>query len=241
MRTFEIGVSTAEGTMNCYIAHPDGNGPFPAVILYMDVPGIRPELHRFAERIAAEGYVCVLPDLYYREGKVSFDLTKGQAELQRMFSYGAKLTNAMIVSDTRGILTWLESQPFATSATGVIGYCMSGQFVVSVAGSFPERIRAGASLYGVRIVTRLPDSPHLLAGKIKAELYLGFAAHDPYVEDFVIPELREALDRHHVAHTIETHPGTEHGFCFPERPAYRRDAAERVWSTVFDLYRRRLK
>lgn len=240
MKTFTSGVPTADGTMDCYIAHPDGSGPFPAVILYMDVPGIRPELHRFAERIAAEGYVCVLPDLYYREGQVRFDLYKGAEELQRMFSFGAKLTNAMIVSDTRGVLDWLESQTYATRKTGVIGYCMSGQFVVSVAGTFPDRIRAAASLYGVRIVTRQPDSPHLLAGKIKAELYLGFAAHDPYVEDFVIPELRETLDRHHVDYTIETHQGTEHGFCFPERPAYQHDAAERVWSTVFDLYRRRL-
>lgn len=241
MRTFSAGVPTADGTMNCYIAHPEGNGPYPAVILYMDVPGIRPELHRFAERIAAEGYACVLPDLYYREGKVSFDLSKGQAELQRMFSIGAKLTNAMIVSDTRGILAWLESRPFATGHTGVIGYCMSGQFVVSVAGTFPDRIRAAASLYGVRIVTRQEDSPHLLAENIKAELYLGFAAHDPYVEDFVIPELRAALETHHVRHMIEIHADTEHGFCFPERPAYNREAAERVWSTVFGLYRRNLQ
>ena len=57
----------------------------------------------------------------------------------------------------------------------------------------------------------------------------------------MIPELGKALEANGVPHTIETHPGTEHGFCFPERPGYVEDAAESVWRTVFGLYERRLK
>ena len=240
MRTQNIDVPTVDGAMDCFVAQPEGSGPFAPVILYMDVPGIREELRNFARRIAEQGYLCVLPDLYYRHGKVRFDLSKGQAELQRMFAIGGALSNAMVLRDTRGILDYLDTQPNVTSSVGIIGYCMSGQFVLSAAGTFPDRIKATAALYGTRMVTELADSPHRLIEQIQGELYLGFAAHDPYVEDFVIPKLRTALDQHQVQYALEVHPGTEHGFCFPERPGYVEDAAERVWSTVFAMYQRQL-
>ncbi|NIP14461.1 MAG: dienelactone hydrolase family protein, partial [Pseudomonadales bacterium] len=100
---------------------------------------------------------------------------------------------------------------------------------------------AAASLYGTRIVTDKPDSPHKLAERIKGELYLGFAEHDHWVEDFVIPKLIEELDQHGVKYELEVHPGTEHGFCFPQRPSYAEAAAEKVWDTVFELFDRRLR
>ena len=241
MTEFEVNVPTEDGQMECFVAHPDGTGPFPPVILYMDVPGIREELRNFARRIAGHGLMCVLPDLYYRDGRVRFDLSKGEEELKRMFAAGSKLSVDMIMRDTAGMLDWLADNARATPQTGCIGYCMSGQFVVAAAGSFPDRIAAAASLYGVRIVTDMPDSPHLLADRIQGEVYLGFAAHDPFVEDNVIPDLSAALDAAGVEYTLETHADTEHGFCFPERPAYAESAAEAVWQTVFDLYDRTLK
>ena len=81
----------------------------------------------------------------------------------------------------------------------------------------------------------------LLADRIQGELYLGYAEHDPFVEDQEIPDLTAALDANDVTYTLETHAGTEHGFCFPERPAYHEEAAEKVWATMFELYERTLK
>jgi carboxymethylenebutenolidase len=240
MRSFNVDVQTADGAMDCFVAHPQGEGPFAPIILYMDVPGIRQELEGFAQRLATDGYLCVLPDLYYREGKVRFDLTKGADELQRMFATGSKLSNAMVMRDTQGILNYLSESALAQDLTGTVGYCMSGQFVLSAAGTFPDRIRATASLYGTRMVTDADDSPHKLIGNIQGELYLGFAAHDPYVEDAVVPALVEALDRSNIVYTLETHPSTEHGFCFPQRPGYVEAAAESVWQTMLELYARAL-
>ncbi len=241
MKEFHVGVRTRDGTMECFVAHPEGAGPFPPVILYMDVPGIREELHDFCRRIAAQGYYCLLPDLYYRQGRVRFDLSRGEEELKRMFAAGQALTMSGVMADTEAMLEHLHSSAPAGGPVGVIGYCMSGQYVVAAAGRFPDRIAAAASLYGVRIVTDKPNSPHLLAAQIKGELYLGFAEHDPYVEDFVIPELTKALDTHGVTYSLEVHPGTHHGFCFPERPSYAHDAAEKVWDILFGLFKRRLK
>jgi carboxymethylenebutenolidase len=241
MHEFHTDVATADGQMECFAVHPDSDGPYPAVILYMDVPGIREELRNFCRRIAEQGYFALLPDMYYREGKLRFDLSKGEEELQKMFATGMKLTIDGIMRDTGGMLAYLDGNPTVSGPTGCIGYCMSGQYVVAAAGTYPDQIAAAASLYGVRIVTDQDDSPHKLADKIKGELYLGFAETDPYVEDNVIPDLKAALDANDVTYNLEIHPGTEHGFCFPERPGYAEAAAEKVWDTVFELYERTLK
>ena len=240
MKEFQIDVTTSDGQMDCFVCHPD-DGPHPAVILYMDVPGIREELRNMSRHIAERGYAVILPDLYYRDGVVRFDLSKGREELEKMFAIGSKLSVGMVMRDTEGMINYCESADFIADRIGCVGYCMSGQFVVAAAGSFPDNIAAAASLYGTRIVTDKPDSPHLLADKIKGELYLGFSEHDPFVEDFVIPDLTSALDGSGVKYFLETHAGTEHGFCFKERPAYHEAAAELVWERLFDLYERTLK
>jgi len=239
MKEFQVNVKTPDGMMDCFVCHPEGEA-LPAVLFYMDVPGIREELRDMCRHIAEQGYVAILPDLYYREGKVRFDLSKGEEELQKMFAMGSTLTNQLIMRDTEGLVEYCKSSNIITDKIGCVGYCMSGQFVVAAAGSFPSDIKAAASLYGVRIVTDKPDSPHLLADNINAELYLGFAEHDPYVEDFVIPDLTASLDANNVTYTLETHPGTEHGFCFKQRPSYDEPAANKVWDILFDLYKRTL-
>lgn len=241
MQTYNTDVATPDGHMDCFVAHPDSGGPFAPIILYMDVPGIREELRNFARRLAEDGFLCVLPDLYYREGKVRFDLSKGEAELQKMFAVGSQLTNAMIMRDTQGILDYLAGLENARANTGVVGYCMSGQFVISAAGTYADRIKATASLYGTRMVTDKQDSPHKLIPQMHGEAYLGFAAHDPFVEDFVIPEMTPLLDNNtELTYVLETHPETEHGFCFPERPQYKQEAAESVWGRMIEMYRRAL-
>lgn len=240
MPEYNIDVNTAAGEMDCFVALPQGKGPFPPVILYMDVPGIREELKDMTRHLAANGYLGVLPDLYYREGRVRFDLSKGNEELKKMFAAGSKLTNAMITEDTRGILTYLAELKDADQSVGIIGFCMSGQFVLTAAGTFPEQIKGTASLYGTRMVTDKDDSPHKLISSLSGELYLGFAEHDPYVEDFVIPTLKDDLDAAGVLYQLEVFADTEHGFCFPQRPAYARAAADKVWQDVFAMYQRTL-
>ncbi len=242
MHSFNIDIRTTDGNMDCFIAHPEGDGPFTPIILYMDVPGIREELRDMTRRLADDGFMGVLPDLYYRAGKVRFDLRKGESELKKMFAIGGQLTNEMVINDTRGLLDYLAGNELAKNDTGTVGYCMSGQFVVSIGGTFPERIKATVSLYGTRIVTDKHDSPHKLIPHMKGAAYLGFAAHDPYVEDFVIPDITPLLEQNsNLDAHVETHAETEHGFCFPQRPQYKADAAERVWQSMVEMYRRSLK
>lgn len=242
MNTFEIDVATKDGAMGCFAAHPADGGPFPPIILYMDAPGIREELRDFARRIAGQGYFCLLPDMYYRLGEIRFDVANmTEADRDKMFEAMGTLTIPKVLGDTAGMLAYLDSTKAAGGPVGGIGYCMSGQYVVAAAGSFPDRFAAAASLYGVQIVTDEADSPHLLAPQMKAELYLGFAESDPWVPDNVVPTLEDALSDNNVTYRLDIFPKTEHGFCFPQRPAYHEEAAEKVWENVFEMYKRKLQ
>ncbi|MEQ9519750.1 MAG: dienelactone hydrolase family protein [Parvibaculum sp.] len=237
-----VNIHTRDGDMETFCVVP-GDAVYPPVILYMDAPGIREELYEFARRIAAEGYCVLLPDMYYRRGRLRFDMKTADESVQKsMFDAMYSLNNALVMSDTEAMLDWLDNQAHAKAGpVGCIGYCMSGQYVVSAAGTFPGRIAAAASLYGVSIVTDKPDTPHKLAGRIKGEIYFGFAEQDQWVPENVIPDIREEFDKHNVSYVLDQWPGTGHGFCFPERGTYVKEAAEAVWTKVFDLYRRRLR
>jgi len=239
-----IQIQTADGEMETFVAYPEGSDASPVVVLYMDAPGIREELYEFARRIAAQGYYCLLPDLYYRAGRIRFDLAKMTAEEgKEMFGHMRSLSNAKILSDTKGLLEALNSEPLAANGPkGCLGYCMSGQYIMSVAGTFPEDFRASISCYGVGIVSDKPDTPHRLAGNVRGEMFFAFAETDEYVADDVIPVLEKTLEEEGVAFEIKTYPGTHHGFCFPERGApYNKDAAEDVWRRTFEMFDRQLR
>ncbi|MGE0669066.1 MAG: dienelactone hydrolase family protein [Sphingomonadales bacterium] len=242
MAEFETDIQTADGRMSSFAAYPDGNGPFPAVILYMDAPGIREELRDFARRLASQGYFCLLPDMYYRNGTLRFDLSMDRDNAFKVMMAAMNTLNVeRVMRDTRGMIDWLAARPEVKAPYGCVGYCMSGQYVVAAAGTFPDEIVATASLYGVGIVTDREDSPHLRIPNIKGELYLGFAETDHWVTEDVIPTVTKALEDHGVAYECEIHPETEHGFCFPRRPAYVEDRAEIAWRKMSDMFDRRLK
>jgi carboxymethylenebutenolidase len=237
-----VEIETAAGAMETFTVAP-GAGAHPPVIIYMDAPGIREELYDFARRIAGQGYFVLLPDMYYRRGRLRFDLaTIDETTRRQMFAAMQSLDNRLVMEDTRAMLDFIDASASARPGPrGCIGYCMSGQYVVSAAGAYPEAFAASAALYGVGIVTDKPDSPHLLAPHIKGELYLGFAEEDEYVPDNVIPDLKAALDSAKVAYRLDVWPGTHHGFCFPQRATYAEKAAEGVWEIVFDMFGRRLR
>ncbi|MCH2548442.1 MAG: dienelactone hydrolase family protein [Alphaproteobacteria bacterium] len=233
-------IKTSEGEMYAFSAWPAENGPHPVVIMYMDAPGIREELKNFARRFASMGYYTLLPDLYYRLGDIRFNLKNRNDKMGEMiFAAWHSLSNDLVANDTSAMLDFLSDDPNASDGPmGCVGYCMSGAFVVTVAGSFPDRFSAIASLYGVWIVTDKDDSPHLLADKFKGEFYLAFAEHDQWVGDNVIPDLQNALTKNEIKHEIETFPGTEHGYSFPERDVYNEGAAEATWKKIENLYAR---
>ena len=248
MKEYEVEIDTGAGKMDTFICHPDENGPHPAVIIYMDAPAIREELRDMARRMGTAGYYVALPNLYYREGRegsYGFDYTRlkdDEQHLTRMFGLMSSLSNEMIVNDTKFLIETIRKDPAAAAGPiGCTGYCMSGQFVAAVGAAYPDDFAAIASYYGVGILTDKEDSPHLNASKIKGEFYMAFAAEDPYVPQEVLDALPAAMEAAGVNYRIEIYPGTEHGFAFPERPAYNKAAGERHWERMLELFDRQLK
>ena len=248
MREAEVAIKTSDGDMDMFVCHPEEGGPHPAVVFYMDAPGIREELRDMARRIATVGYYVALPNLYYRlgrEGDYGFDparIRDDDAELQKMFAAMNSLSNAGVVADTGSLLAFLDGAPEAASGPrGCVGYCMSGRFVIAVAAAYACEFAAIASYYGVGIITEAADSPHLSVDRIEGEVYLAFAEEDDYVPDAVLISLPAVMAASGAAHRIEIYPGTSHGFAFPQRPAYDKGAAERHWERLFALFDRCLR
>jgi carboxymethylenebutenolidase len=236
----ELDLTTADGVMNTFVTHPEEGGPFPVVLFYMDAPGKREELHDMARRIGTVGYYVVLPNLYYRTVR-EFDATEDLAGMAgAVRELIATVDFETVVRDTAVMLTHVDDDPMADSTkVGAVGYCMSGPLVFAMAGTFPDRIRAAASIYGVRL--HGDGSPQHLAAAVQGELYFACAELD----EFVPPGMIDDLERHLIAvganARVERYPGVRHGFAFPSREgAYDKASCERHYERLFDLFRRRL-
>ena len=243
MQERHVDLETPQGIMDTFVVHPQGTGPFPVVLFYMDAPGKREELHDMARRIATAGYYVVLPNLYYRStDEFVLDFETG-ANRDEMFDLMMNLSNRMIVSDTRAMIDFVDGEADAdASGIGCVGYCMSGPFALSVAAAYPDRVRAAASIYGVRLAVDAPDSPHLGFPQTTGELYIAAAETDEYAPPEMIAAVEEAIGSSGVNGRVEWYPGTHHGFAFPKRQGvYVKAAGERHWERMFALFERRLK
>jgi carboxymethylenebutenolidase len=238
----QIEIATKDGHTTTFITHPERGGPFPVIIFYMDAPAIREELRDMARRFGTSGYYVMLPNLYYRAGVMELGPLPADPESperKRMFQLMNSIDIPMVMEDTKALLAYAEGQSAAnTRIVGTVGYCMSGRYAVNAATHFPDRVRAAASIYGTRLATEQPDSPHLAATKTKAELYFGCAETDIYAPQEIIEKVKASMKG--TANEVEIYPGTHHGFAFPKRPVYDRDAAERHWERLLALYRRNL-
>jgi len=241
----EIAIPTKAGAVDTFICHPERGGPWPVILFLMDAPGMREELRDMARRFATVGYYVLLPNLYYRHGQgMVLDtsaLTPDSAERQRMFQMMDSLTNALLMEDIQSLLGFVDNQPAARPGpVGCVGYCMSGPFAFTAAGTFPERIAAAASIYGVRLLTEAPDSPHRLADRIKGEVYFACAETDHWAPLPMVEALRAHLEQTGIDFEVEVYADSSHGFAFPQRAVYKKEAAERHWERLFALFRRRL-
>ena len=240
----QLDIKTKDGAMSTFVCHPERGGPYPVIFFYMDAPAIREELRDMARRFAATGYFVLLPNLYYRSGVMELGplpADPNAPERKRMMELMESISIAKIMDDTEAMMTFLKGQKAAsTGPVGAVGYCMSGQFAINAAAKYPDRIKAAASIYGVRLITEKPDSPHVVAAKAKAELYFSCAEHDRWMPLDQIEPLRQALKEVGANAEVELCPGVEHGFAFPARPVYNKPAAERHWERLFALFKRNL-
>ena len=240
MPTISDAVTTPDGTCPVTLAIPDGDGPWPGVILYPDAGGARAALRDMAERLAGLGYVVLVPDVYYRSGDWApfsmKDVFNDKAERQRLFAMIGSVTPDAMESDARALFDYLAARPEVRGETfGTTGYCMGGRTSLIVAGRVPERVAAAMSFHGGGLAADDPGSPHLLADKIRAAVYVGGAADDASFTEGQAETLDQALTAAGVEHTIEWYPAL-HGFAVPDNAPYDEAAAEKHWDAMKDFF-----
>jgi len=240
----QIDIDTRDGKSTTFIVHPERGGPHPAVFFFMDAPGIREELRDMARRIASVGYCVLLPNLYYRAGVMELgplprDPESPERKRMMELMYGIDIPKVM--SDLDALIAFADRDPAVKKgAAGAVGYCMSGQYAINAAAHRCDRVAAAISMYGTYLMTEKEDSPHLAARKSKAELYFGCAETDRWAPMDMVKTLAADLKTNDVNAEVEVYPGAEHGFAFPQRPAYHKPSAERHWERMFALFRRRV-
>src|SRR5579859_30242 len=238
----QVSVRTRDGECPVHIFTPAGSGPWPAAIFFMDGLGIRPTLLDMGQRLADAGYVVLLPDLYYRAGpyepldpKVVF----GSGDVRGAIGHLYPTTgNRPAAADTEAFLALIDSRSdVAGTKIGTTGYCMGGGISLTVAGTYPDRIAAAASFHGGNLATDNEDSPHLLAPKIKARVYVAGADQDGSYPPEMGVRLDKALTDAKVDHRCEIYPGALHGWTMADFPIYNEPAAERHWTELIALFK----
>lgn len=247
-----VEIKTPDGTCDAAFIHPTA-GRHAAVIIWPDAFGLRPSMREMAKRLAAEGYSVLVPNPYYRIAKAPL------FESASNFSFAdpaqrSKLTPLMgsigadgaAEKDSAAFIAWLDARPEVdrTKKIGTQGYCMGGALVVRTAAANPGRVGAGASFHGGGLVTPNPNSPHLLAPKVKGRMYFGVAANDDAQQPDAKTKLKEAFDAAKVPVEVEVYSQAQHGWCVSDMPAqpngqpvYKKDDAERAWSKLLALYK----
>jgi carboxymethylenebutenolidase len=248
MSRTEVSLPTADGDARAFVFKPDaGQGPWPGAVLLMDAPAIRPALFEMGERLAAAGYVVVLPDLFWRAGPYpTLDIAAARAGDPAAVELFGKLRASTgagrQMTDVAACLDFLARDPdVKPGKVGVTGYCMGGSIALRTAGTFPDRIGAAASFHGGNMATDDERSPHLLAPKIRAKVLVAGAVEDRSFDEAQKDLLDRSLRDAGVEAEVSIWEGCRHGWVPADMPVHNPEGAERHWRELIALFDGALK
>ena len=237
----DVEVPTPDGMADCHFVHP-ASGTHPGVLIWPDALGLRPAFEQMGRRLAESGYAVLVVNPYYRTERAPI-LPEGasfrdEATRKKVFPLMRSLTPETNVTDANAFVGFLDAQDAvaADRAMGTMGYCMGGSMTMRTAAAFPDRIGAGASFHGGRLVTDSPDSPHLLVDRIRAHYLFAIAENDDQKDPEAKTVLRDAFAGVGLPAEIEVYEGTLHGWCPPDSAVYHETQAERAWGRLLALF-----
>ena len=238
-RTVEF--EAADGICPASLSVPEGDGPWPAVLMYADAGGMRDTVRHLGERLSTLGYVVLVPDFYYRNGRndpvdmrTAFSTKQSAEKLMAMIrGYSAD----MALRDAQSFADYLDSVPQKKpGGIGTTGYCMGGRLSLLSAASLGTRVAAAASFHGGNLAKADdPDSPHYKANAMKAAVYVAGATEDPSFPEEQKAQLEKSLSEAGVVHAIETYEA-RHGFAVLDNPSFDPAAADRHWRATEEFF-----
>lgn len=243
----DVEIRTDDGVCPASVFRPaSGAGPWPGVIIYMDGAGIRPVMSEMAQRLANEGFLVLLPDLFYRAGpyepidaKALFSDPEKRAAHGKYFS---SIDKTKAARDTQAFLHFIDGEAqLASPKLGAVGYCMGGGMALTAAARYPERFAAVASFHGASLATDAEDSPHKLAPQIKAKVLVAGADNDKGFPAEQAALLTSAFKEAGVDYRVEIWEGTAHGWTMRDFPVYNEAAAERHFRELVAFFKETLR
>jgi carboxymethylenebutenolidase len=241
----DVMVPTPDGSADAVLFHPAGSGSWPAVLMWPDILGLRPVFRDMGRRLAAAGYTVLVPNPFYRSkrapivtGAFDFNDPKQRDPIMKLRS---ALTDADVDKDAAAFITFLDTrkQTNRRKPAGVQGYCFAGPLAFHTAAVRSDRIRAVGSFHGAGLVTKEPDSPHLLIPKTKASFVVAIARNDDQKQPDAKDILKAAFAAARRPAIVEVYPA-DHGWCVPGSQTYDHASAERAWAELLRLYRTNL-
>ena len=238
----DVSVKTADGNADAALFRPAGKGKWPAVLMWPDILGLRPVFREMGKRLAAQGYVVLVPNPYYRARKAPivtgpFDFNDKQA-MKRIGAFRSGLTNAMADRDSAAYVSFLDAQPQTDKArkAAVQGFCMSGPLSFRTAAARPDRIGAVATFHPGALVTNERSSPHLLIPKTRAAFLVIIAKNDAEMMPKEKPDLEAAFGKAKRPAKVEI-SSANHGWTVAGSQTYDEKEAERAWADLLPFYR----
>jgi carboxymethylenebutenolidase len=241
MPRIDVEIPTSDGVAKGSLHVPDGEGPWPGVVMFPDAFGLRDTMRDMGDRLAGLGYVVLVPDIFFRSGDwAPFDPSTAfsdEQERSRLFGLIGSLTNERTIADADAYADFLLARPEVRGeAIGTTGYCMGGRMSLVAAGGIGDKIAAAASFHAARVaIPEDPHSPHLAAARIRARVYVAGSIEDHGFTAEHAQLLEGALSSAEVDHTVEFYPG-HHGFAVPDSLVYDEALAERHWEALRTLY-----
>jgi carboxymethylenebutenolidase len=237
----DVTIKTPDGEADCFFVHP-ATGAHAGVIIWPDILGLRPAYRSMGTRLAESGYSVLVVNPYYRraqapvvpEGASFQDPSVREAVLPMARSLTAE-TNT---TDARAFVSFLDAQTNVdtTRKIGTTGYCMGGAMTMRTAAALPDRIGAGASFHGGRLVTDKADSPHLLVPQMKAQYLFAIASNDDERQPEAKDVLQDSYAKAGLNAEIEVYEGALHGWCSLDSSVYNEAQAERAWGRLLVLF-----
>lgn len=239
-----VDIKTADGTADCELFLPDGTGPWPGVIMYPDIGGLRPVFRDMARRLASDGFAVLVPNPFYRLSRVpvyhNFKFGDDKTT-ERMGEVRKVVTPDGTARDATAFVNFMKSQRQVKGKLGTVGYCMGGGMAMRAAAAEPGDIAAAVSFHGSQLASDDPHSPHTLAPKIKAHMYFGFAIEDRTMPPEAVEKLKSALDAAGVKYDGELYAGARHGWCVKDHHVYHEQQAEHAWHHMLHLFKQTLQ
>jgi len=232
-----VQLNTSDGMMEAYLAQPKAGGSYPGVVVIQEAFGVNDHIKKVTERIAAEGYAAIAPDIFHRETEriIPFsDMAKAIATLQRV-------QDPKAMEDVGAAIAHLKSQSHVkTGSLGVIGFCMGGRLTYLTAAHHAGEVKCAVPYYGGGITMGNP-SPLSRTGEIKCPMYLFFGAKDQLIPMDQVDQINAELTTKKIAFQMKVYPDAGHGFFCDERGSYHEASAQDAWEKTKSFFAQHLK